>query len=135
MSGDPSGIEVVVEIMLTLLSQNKHILRYVVNCIFRVISDQLTEPALQSILAVLEGTDAEEEAASDDEDDDEDEEDGENNKDDEEEDEDDDEDEEESADEEEEVILSELILDSSFLTGKNLNRVSLAAVYRDLVAV
>ena len=74
--GNPAGIEVVVEIMLSMLAQNKHILRKVVNCIFKVISEQLTEPALQSILKVL----LTEEDSQDDSDDDSDGEDEEDEK-------------------------------------------------------
>jgi len=77
-SGDPAGIEVVIEIMLSLLAQNKHILRKLVNVVFKVVCDQLTEPALASILAVLGPEEAEEESG--DEDDDEDEEDEEEEK-------------------------------------------------------
>jgi len=75
--GAPAGIEVAVEIMLSLLAQNKHLLRKVVNCIFKVVSDQMTAPALQSLLDVIsagvqdddsnEGEESEEE--EDDEDD------------------------------------------------------------------
>jgi len=104
---DPAGIEVVVEIMLSLLAQNKHILRNIVNCTFKVVSDQLTEPALQSILAVLnnEGNDDDEDIEDDEEKDEEDDE-QEHEEDDEQEDEEDDEqegdsDKEEVSDEEE----------------------------------
>ena len=51
--------------MLSLLAQNKHILRNVVNCTFKVISDQLNEAALQSILAVLEDGDQDENEGED----------------------------------------------------------------------
>ena len=63
--------------MLSLLAQNKHILRNIVNCTFKVVSDQLTEPALQSILAVLnnEGQDVDEDEQNDEEDDEQDDED------------------------------------------------------------
>lgn len=90
-SGDPAGIEVVIEIMLSLLAQNKHILRKLVNVVFKVVCDQLTEPALASILAVLGPEEAEEESGDEDDDEDEDEEEG-----------DEEEDKEESGDEEEE---------------------------------
>ena len=72
-SGDPAGIEVVIEIMLSLLAQNKHILRKLVNVVFKVVCDQLTEPALASILAVLCPEEAEEESGDEDDDEDEDE--------------------------------------------------------------
>ncbi len=79
-SGDPAGIEVVIEIMLSLLAQNKHILRKLVNVVFKVVCDQLTEPALASILAVLGPEEAEEESGDEDDDEDEDEEDEEEEK-------------------------------------------------------
>lgn len=81
-SGDPAGIEVVIEIMLSLLAQNKHILRKLVNVVFKVVCDQLTEPALASILAVLGPEEAEEESGDEDDDEDEEEEDEEEEKDD-----------------------------------------------------
>jgi len=68
--GTPAGIEVVVEILLSLMAQNKHLLRKVVNCIFKVISEQMTEPALLSILDVLSSGD--ENKGDDDSDDDDD---------------------------------------------------------------
>lgn len=79
-SGDPAGIEVVIEIMLSLLAQNKHILRKLVNVVFKVVCDQLTEPALASILAVLGPEEAEEESGDEDDDEDEEEEDEEEEK-------------------------------------------------------
>jgi len=70
--GDPEGIEVIVEILLSLLAQNKHLLRKVVNCIFKIISNQLTEPALMSMLAAIRSDEnsTSNEESSDSEDDD-----------------------------------------------------------------
>jgi len=92
---EPHWVEVVVEILLSLLSQNKHLLRKVVSSVFTVICPHLTLPALDSILAVLrateEGVDEEEEESEGEDDEDEDD------------DEEDEEDEEEEIEEDEEV--------------------------------
>jgi len=50
---EPHWVEVVVEILLSLLSQNKHLLRQVVSSVFAVICPHLNLPALDSILAVV----------------------------------------------------------------------------------
>ena len=55
--GEPAGLEVVVEIMLSLLAQNKHVLRNLVKTIFKVVSNQLTKPGIQSLLEVIKGKD------------------------------------------------------------------------------
>jgi len=71
---EPHWVEVVVEILLSLLSQNKHLLRKVVSSVFTVICPHLTLPALDSILAVInpgEGVDEEDGEESEGEDDEE----------------------------------------------------------------
>jgi len=55
--GEPASLEVVVEIMLSLLAQNKHLLRNLVKTLFKVISSQLTKPGIQSLLEVIKGKD------------------------------------------------------------------------------
>ncbi|KAI8504946.1 Myb-binding protein 1A [Branchiostoma belcheri] len=51
---EPHWVEVVVEILLSLLSRPSHLLRTVVDNVFRVICPQLTRKGLQLILDVLD---------------------------------------------------------------------------------
>jgi len=119
--GDPAGIEVVVEILLSLLAQNKHLLRKVVNCIFKVICYQLNEPALMSLLDVIRSQGSADQQSNDGDesesnDDDEDGEDGlheEKNEKDDSDDEDEDEDEDEPSSEESEIESDDEIEDDS----------------------
>ena len=50
---DPSGYELVVDIMISLLAQSKHFLRSLVKVIFRVLSGQMTQPAIQVLLDAI----------------------------------------------------------------------------------
>jgi len=69
---EPHRVEVVVEILLSFLSQNHHLLRKVVSSVFTVICPHLTLPAIDSILAVINtGEGGEEEEGEDSEVDDE----------------------------------------------------------------
>ena len=45
--GEPEWIEVVVDLLLSLLSQNKHVLRQVVCSVMSVLSPHLNDRALQ----------------------------------------------------------------------------------------
>ncbi|XP_030847614.1 myb-binding protein 1A-like protein isoform X2 [Strongylocentrotus purpuratus] len=87
---EPEWVEVIVEILLSLLSKPSHLLRTVVDIAFKMVCPHMTQPALQQLLDVLDPTksnvqvgqesdeeEEEEEEEEDDEDDeDEEEEDG-----------------------------------------------------------
>jgi len=67
---EPDWIEVVVEILLSLLAQNSTLLRSVVGSAFSGVCEHLTQPALVNILAVLKDTEGMEDDDSEDEDED-----------------------------------------------------------------
>lgn len=62
-SEEPEWIEVVVDLLLSLLSQNKHVLRQVVGSVMTVLSPHINDNALQAIVDVInppkEGSDEE----------------------------------------------------------------------------
>eukprot|EP00092_Neocalanus_flemingeri_P022359 GFUD01024250.1.p1 GENE.GFUD01024250.1~~GFUD01024250.1.p1 ORF type:complete len:705 (+),score=293.67 GFUD01024250.1:248-2362(+) len=68
---EPAWVEVVTEILISLLAQNNHLLRGVVGAVFSVVGKEMTAPAMDSLLAVIREKDED-----DGDDDDEDEEDG-----------------------------------------------------------
>ena len=112
---EPQWVEVVVDLLISLQSQNKHVLRQLANSVFVMLCPHMTEVALQTILDVInppeakEGdADGDDEEGSDDdwedmeEEGDEDDDNDENDKeDDEEDDEDEDEEDEDDQDQEE----------------------------------
>ncbi|KAK9872008.1 hypothetical protein WA026_015254 [Henosepilachna vigintioctopunctata] len=51
---DPSWIEVVVELMLSLLSHNSHLLRKIINCVFPSLCHYLNATNIHQILSVLD---------------------------------------------------------------------------------
>lgn len=53
-SDDPLWIEVVVDLFLNLLSQNSHLLRSIINCVFPHLCQYLNVTALHQILSVLD---------------------------------------------------------------------------------
>jgi len=68
---EPAWIEVVTEILISLLAQNNHLLRNVVGAVFSVIGREMTAPAMDSILAVIkkkDGDDQDDDAGEDSED-------------------------------------------------------------------
>merc|ERR1719431_2043151 len=50
---EPAWIEVVTEILISLLAQNNHLLRGVVGAVFSVVGKDVTAPAMGSLLAVI----------------------------------------------------------------------------------
>ena len=50
---DPSGYELVTDIMLSLLAQSKHWLRSLVKTVFRLLSSQMTQPAIQILVDAI----------------------------------------------------------------------------------
>ena len=94
---EPAWIEVVTEILLSLLAQNNHLLRAVVSSVFSVLGRDMTGPAMESLLKVIQKKDEGE--AGQDEDEDEDDEDMDTEDADKESDEDENEDSDESDDE------------------------------------
>ena len=68
---EPEWIEVVTEVLISLLAQNNHLLRSVVGSVFSVLGRDLTGPAMASVLKVIQKKD---EGDGPEEDDDEDEE-------------------------------------------------------------
>lgn len=102
---EPEWIEVVTEVLISLLAQNNHLLRAVVGSVFSVLGKDLTAPAMESMLAVIKKKD---EGEKGDDDEDEEEEDMDDDVDEDKDNEDDsgndsDEDEEESEDEDNDV--------------------------------
>jgi len=71
---EPAWIEVVTEILISLLAQNNHLLRGVVGAVFSVVGKDVTAPAMGSLLAVINQKEGD--ADKDEEEDEEDEEDG-----------------------------------------------------------
>lgn len=70
---EPAWVEVVTEILISLLAQNNHLLRGVVGAVFSVVGKEMTRPAIDSLLAVVrqkEGDEAEDEDDDDDDDED-----------------------------------------------------------------
>ena len=94
-SEEPAWIEVVTEILISLLAQNNHLLRTVVGSVFSVLAKDITQPAMASLLEVIRKKDDDEK--EDEEEDEEGEEEDEDMEDDENEEE---EDSEDSSDEE-----------------------------------
>jgi len=52
-NGEPVWIEVVTEILISLLAQNNHLLRTVVGSVFSVLSKDITQAAMGSLLEVI----------------------------------------------------------------------------------
>jgi len=50
---EPAWIEVVTEVLISLLAQNNHLLRGVVGAVFSVVGKDITAPAMYSLLAVI----------------------------------------------------------------------------------
>merc|ERR1719431_1547837 len=50
---EPAWIEVVTEILISLLAQNNHLLRGVIGAVFSVVGKDVTAPAMGSLLAVI----------------------------------------------------------------------------------
>merc|ERR1719431_1720187 len=71
---EPAWIEVITEILISLLAQNNHLLRGVVGAVFSVVGKDVTAPAMGSLLAVINQKEGD--ADKDEEEDEEDEEDG-----------------------------------------------------------
>ena len=71
---EPEWIEVVTEVLISLLAQNNHLLRSVVASVFSVLGRELTGPAMASVLKVVQKKD-EGDGPDEEEDDEEDEED------------------------------------------------------------
>ena len=69
-SEEPAWIEVVTEVLLTLLAQNNHLLRVVVGSVFSVLGRDLSGPALDSLLNVITKKDEGESGEDDEEDED-----------------------------------------------------------------
>ena len=53
---EPMWIEVITDLLLSLQSQNKHVLRQLANNVFAIACDDLTDEALDAILAVIRGS-------------------------------------------------------------------------------
>ena len=73
---EPAWVEVLTEILISLLAQNNHLLRGVVGAVFIVVGREITAPAMDSLQAVVkqkygedEGEDDEDDEEIDDEDD------------------------------------------------------------------
>ena len=58
-SSEPAWIEVVTEILISLLAQNNHLLRTTVGSVFSVLARDLTETAMGSLLEVISKKDDE----------------------------------------------------------------------------
>lgn len=54
VEGDPEWIEVVVEVLLSILSTDSSVLRAVVQCVFRLLNEYLTPSAVVQIVSVLD---------------------------------------------------------------------------------
>merc|ERR1711973_415332 len=72
-SEEPAWIEVVTEILISLLAQNNHLLRGVVASVFSVLGRDLSSAAMDSLLSVIEKKDEGENEEEDEEDGDDDE--------------------------------------------------------------
>ena len=71
---EPHWVEVVTDLMLSLLSQNRHVLRQVVNSVTGLLCPHMTQKALMAIMEVINPLeDANEDEDMDDDDDDDDE--------------------------------------------------------------
>jgi len=68
-SEEPAWIEVVTEILISLLAQNNHLLRGVVASVFSVLGRDLSSAAMDSLLSVIEKKDEGENEEEDDEED------------------------------------------------------------------
>lgn len=66
---EPGWVDVVVEILISLLAQNNHLLRSVVGSVFSVIGKDLTVHSMDSLLAVLKQGNEDGKDSDDDEDD------------------------------------------------------------------
>ena len=71
-SDEPHWVEVVTDLMLSLLSQNRHVLRQVVNSVTALLCPHMTQKALLAIMDVInpledESEEMEEDEESDDE--------------------------------------------------------------------
>jgi len=66
---EPAWVEVVTEILISLLAQNNHLLRGVVGAVFSVVGKEMTAPAMDSLLAVIKQKDGDDDMGDDEEDD------------------------------------------------------------------
>ena len=74
---EPAWIEVVTEILISLLAQNNHLLRGVVGAVFSVVGKDVTAPAMGSLLAVINQKEGDTDKDEDEDEDNSDDEDGE----------------------------------------------------------
>merc|ERR1711892_1398553 len=64
---EPAWVEVVTEILISLLAQNNHLLRGVVGAVFSVVGKEMTAPAMDSLLAVIKQKDGDDDMDDDEE--------------------------------------------------------------------